>query len=101
MKLFIIRLILLMFFGTNAMAIDTCSDIDVKFSYKTKNRSVIFTNRSVGDYSQIIWKFSDGTTSSEPNPTHTFAKVGLHHFSLTIVSANGCSETFEGKVYLF
>jgi gliding motility-associated-like protein len=33
------------------------------------------------------WDFGDGATSSERNPTHTFATSGIHQVSLTILSA--------------
>ncbi|MBK8472785.1 MAG: PKD domain-containing protein [Sphingobacteriales bacterium] len=80
---------------------DTCSDIAAKFSYKTTGLVVSFNNRSEGNIVAHLWQFDDGNTSTEINPTHTFAKGGLHTFSLTVSNASGCSETFEGKLHLF
>lgn len=84
-----------------AFIADVCSDIQAKFSYKTSGLVVSFTNRSTGTIVQQLWQFSDGATSAEANPVHTFAKSGLHTFSLTVTNASGCSETFEGKLHLF
>lgn len=32
----------------------------------------------------VTWDFGDGTTSSEPNPVHKFAKAGVYRVSLTV-----------------
>jgi PKD repeat protein len=100
MKLFFSLLSTFFFFGFSN-PVDTCNDLDVKFSYKTNGLSVSFANRSTGNFDQQLWTFGDGATSTVANPTHVFAKAGLQHFSLTVTNNAGCKETFEGKVYLF
>lgn len=76
-------------------------DITPKFSYRTKGLTVSFNNKSLGDYSSVLWDFGDGITSTETNPSHLYEHTGMHFFSLTVANETGCRETFEGKVYVF
>lgn len=49
-----------------------------------------------------LWNFGDGTTSTEANPTHTFAGTdSLYLVTLTVTGANGCIATTEIPVYIF
>ena len=42
-----------------------------------------------------LWQFDDGTTSTLPNPTHTFSGDGLHTVTLTAMLANGtCADSY-------
>ena len=36
-----------------------------------------------------VWDFGDGTTSSEANPTHTYATAGIYTVSLTVTAGVG------------
>ncbi len=45
--------------------------------------TVKFTDRSLGTPTSWNWDFADGTTSSDQNPTHTFA-LGSYDVNLTI-----------------
>lgn len=36
------------------------------------------------------WDFGDGATSTEQNPTHTYAADGVYTVQLTVITANGC-----------
>jgi PKD repeat protein len=38
-----------------------------------------------------LWDFGDGTTSTEQNPTHTFAADGFYVVILTITGSDGCT----------
>ncbi len=44
------------------------------------------------------WNFGDGTTSSQPFPTHNYSNAGIYNVCLTITSAdsvgNVCSDTY-------
>jgi DNA-binding beta-propeller fold protein YncE len=46
--------------------------------------AVQFTNTSVGDYTTSLWDFGDGATSTETNPTHTYAQAGKYMVKLTV-----------------
>ncbi|MEQ1797475.1 MAG: PKD domain-containing protein [Lacibacter sp.] len=39
------------------------------------------------------WIFSDGTTSTEQNPEHTFSTIGAHLVQLNYTTINGCTGT--------
>lgn len=51
---------------------------------------VTFKNTSV-DGTAVLWDFGDGTTSTLPNPTHTYNAMNVYNVTLTIVNANGCT----------
>lgn len=56
--------------------------------------SVQFTNSSNGPGTlSYLWDFGDGTTSSALNPSHVFARKGIHTISLTVRSSEGCIST--------
>jgi len=62
--------------------------------------TVNFTNTSVGGVS-YVWNFGDGTpTSTQPNPSHTYAAVGSYTVTLTVTAANGCSNTIVIPNYI-
>ena len=42
-----------------------------------------------------LWDFGDGTTSTEENPTHTFAANGFYFVHLTVTGSNGCVATAD------
>ena len=49
--------------------------------------TVEFVNQSTGPIGSYLWDFSDGTTSSETNPIHTFPAGGDYNVSLTVTSS--------------
>jgi hypothetical protein len=83
---------------TNAMA--NCN-LKTSFNYKTKGLKVAFYLTSGSNYSGVEWNFGDGTSANDLNTKHTYASKGVKYFTLTLWNNNGCSETFEGKVYVF
>ncbi|MEM1323014.1 MAG: PKD domain-containing protein [Bacteroidota bacterium] len=55
---------------------------------------VSFTNNSI-DANLFHWDFGDGTTSSDPNPTHVFDSAGWHAVKL-VASVDGvCYDSIE------
>jgi PKD repeat protein len=46
--------------------------------------AVTFTDRSIGSPTSWSWDFADGTTSTEQNPSHTFATSGSYDVKLTV-----------------
>ena len=58
---------------------------------------VDFTNLTPAGSWTYLWDFKDGTTSTEENPTHTYAGPGEYDVTLTAVTAN-CSESDITKV---
>jgi PKD domain len=51
--------------------------------------NVIFTDQSSGIVTSRLWDFGDGGTSTEENPSHTYASAGTFTVSLTVVSLGG------------
>ncbi|MGB0838929.1 MAG: PKD domain-containing protein [Chitinophagales bacterium] len=76
-------------------------DLVPKFGLQTKGLSVNFNNKSLGDFSSVEWNFGDGEVSTDESPQHFYEEGGMFTFSITIANNEGCSETFESKVYVF
>ncbi|MDT8392844.1 MAG: PKD domain-containing protein, partial [Bacteroidales bacterium] len=60
-----------------------------------------FTDLSYAANGGIVkwyWDFGDGTTSSLPEPQHTFTTPGTHLVSLTVWAADSCSATVTHPV---
>lgn len=51
--------------------------------------NVAFTNTSTNG-ATYAWDFGDGSTSTQQNPTHTYAANGTYTVCLTVTSADGC-----------
>lgn len=55
--------------------------------------SLTFPNVSSGVSMTYLWRFSDGSTSTDPTPTHVFTPPGVYSVSLTAVSNQFCMDT--------
>jgi PKD repeat protein len=42
---------------------------------------------------QFLWNFGDGTSSTDPYPTHVYAQSGPYQLCLTLTDAAGCTST--------
>jgi PKD repeat protein len=47
---------------------------------------------------QFLWSFGDGTTSTDPYPTHIYAQSGPYELCLTLSDAAGCTSTYCDEV---
>ena len=52
--------------------------------------NAVFTNTSDGGQ-EFYWDFGDGTTSTEPNPTHQYLSPGTYTIRLRVVDPNTCN----------
>ncbi len=52
--------------------------------------SVNFTNQNSNAVSHL-WDFGDGSTSTEPNPSHVYTSSGIYTVTYQAFAANGCS----------
>ncbi|MCB0515420.1 MAG: PKD domain-containing protein [Chitinophagales bacterium] len=85
--------------GDNACTDQTCSSISVvapascmaDFLVSASDLAVTFSDNSEGA-NAWSWNFGDGTTSTQQNPTHTYASGGAYNVCLTISGSNGCSD---------
>ena len=55
---------------------------------------VNFTDNSTGNPVTYAWDFGDGGTSTQQNPSHTYANTGPYVVCLTVTNAAGCSDVF-------
>ncbi|MBC7934066.1 MAG: PKD domain-containing protein, partial [Rhizobacter sp.] len=56
--------------------------------------TVNFTSKSL-NASSYLWDFGDNTTSTSPNPAHTYNSYGNFDVQLTVTSANGCTDIIK------
>ncbi|MFC6238983.1 PKD domain-containing protein [Longivirga aurantiaca] len=61
-------------------------------------RQLAFTDRSAGSPTSWRWDFGDGTTSTQRNPTHTYARAGTVVVRLTVDNANGPASTVTRSI---
>jgi PKD repeat protein len=47
---------------------------------------------------QFLWNFGDGTTSTDPYPTHVYPQSGPYELCLTLTDAVGCTSTYCDQV---
>ncbi len=79
---------------------------DVDFTYHVEDdrygldfyvvSTVEFTNTSAKS-GQVTWDFGDGTTSTEMNPSHKYAKAGVYQVTLTVDGVG--SRTYPLLIY--
>ena len=60
---------------------------------------VAFTDLSTGNVASWAWDFGDGATSTNQNPSHTYASAGSYDVALTVTGPGGSdTETKTGYV---
>jgi len=87
-------------FGANGMAeanftICIFTNCVANFSYQTNAQTVQFNNSSQAAFvgiTQYLWKFGDGTISTDYSPLHTYAYGGVYQVTLMLQS-NGCADS--------
>lgn len=82
--------------NTKTITIGTAKGIAALFVYQidaTNKLKVTFTNQSqFAD--KYIWKFGDGSESTDQNPSHTYAKAGKYTVTLAAIHNNE-ADTFS------
>lgn len=59
---------------------------------------VLFTDISTGPIASYFWNFGDGTTSTQQNPSNSFA-AGTYTVQLIVTNAGGsCTDTFQQTI---
>ena len=64
------------------------------------NKTVSFTNLSIGGVLSYLWNFGDGNTSTLANPTHTYSAEGTYSVKLTVFNSTGCSDSITKVNYM-
>ncbi|MCB9232468.1 MAG: PKD domain-containing protein [Bacteroidia bacterium] len=65
-----------------------CNTIQSAFGVTGNNLINNFTDNSIGSPVSWLWDFGDGSTSTQQNPSHTYASTGNYNACLTV--GNGC-----------
>ena len=75
-----------------------------QFSYEANDLAVTFTNSSYDvneDISGYVWDFGDGVSSTETNPSHTYAEPGAYTVSLTVADDAGNESVASMDIEVF
>ncbi len=68
---------------TLCQSVQVCGYLS-NYSYIVSGLAVAFTNLSIGNYTQTIWDFGDGTTSLQANPIKGYDASGLYDVCLVL-----------------
>ena len=71
--------------------------LDTTIDLALGGNELAFTDQSEGAISWL-WNFGDGSTSTEQNPIHAYSDTGLYQVTLTVIGAEGCSNSTGGSV---
>ncbi len=69
------------------------ASFDIPLALSCKEFPVKFRNTSQGSNFTYYWDFGDGTTSTSPNPSHTYTSDGAYDISFAITDGAGCTDT--------
>lgn len=79
----------------------TCNALFTASNTPNSNFIYYFNNQSqtTGGYATYVWSFGDGTSSTNPSPSHTYSAAGTYSVCLTVnVNSNtgniSCTSTF-------
>ncbi|RJE74831.1 PKD domain-containing protein [Reichenbachiella sp. MSK19-1] len=78
-------------FTSNSVQNETCQNVAIQFQDKTQTDGGLIDDRyAITDW---LWDFGDGTTSTDKNPSHSYASTGTYQVSLTLTTELGCDGT--------
>lgn len=89
------------YFNYSSCDIGTCA-ASLSFEYASDDLlTIAFTDFSQTQGEEIVawsWEFGDGSSSTEQNPTHTYAEAGDYIVSLTITTSSGCVAAINEQI---
>lgn len=62
--------------------------------------NVEFYNSSIGQYDAVLWDFGDGSTSSSPNPTHSYSSAGFYSVCLSLMDNSALCDSTCYTIYV-
>jgi len=62
---------------------------------------IVFSDQSSAAASSWNWDYDDNATDNIENPSHTYTNSGTYTVTLTVSTANGCSDVFTSDVTVF
>jgi len=64
--------------------------------------TLTFTNKTPSpEIKTYFWDFGDGTTSTDPNPTHTYADTGIYKLTAIVNRNEQCTDTSTAQVKVY
>lgn len=68
-----------------------CDEFEPTFEVSGEEQPISFTETSIGPGATVAWywDFGDGTTSTDPNPTHNYTEAGTYEVCLTVIRRVG------------
>ncbi|MEP2771248.1 MAG: PKD domain-containing protein [Fulvivirga sp.] len=83
---------------------DQAPDIDFTTSFPIScvSNPIVFTAVSSADDIQFYdWDFGDGNTSTDENPSHTYASPGTYDVKLSVTDADPCENFTLGSITIY
>lgn len=71
------------------------------FSNDCEDKSITFTNSTVGTVTGYSWDFGDGNNSTQTNATNTFTDFGKYDVTLEATNAAGCVNTSVQEITIY
>jgi len=75
--------------GYITVAVEPVSNFTANVTSGANPLSVAFTDQSENEPTSWEWNFGDGSTSTDQNPTHTYAAAGTYNVSLNVSNIGG------------
>ncbi len=72
---------------------DSVVPCKANFTYFVVGNTVYYTSTSLGQITNTLWNFGDGTYSTQANPSHVYAAPNFYNVCLTVYnSVSGCMD---------
>ncbi len=89
---------------TQAVTVDPLPQPNFTFTDDCANQAINFNNTSTiatGNINGWLWKFGNGATSTQQNPTYTYTAPGAYTVTLVATSDNGCIDSIQQVINIF
>lgn len=81
-----------------SVTVEDCVDPTASFTNVSTELDVDFTNASTSGTTTFAWDFDDGNSSTDENPSHSFATDGTYNVCLTITDECGTDSFCEDVI---
>lgn len=78
---------------TSCAVATVCDSLTADWTHTTNDLIADFTASTAGNPTSWLWDFGDGNTSTQENPTHSYASSGTYTVCLTATNACGSDST--------
>ncbi len=73
------------------------------FVYSNKqctDTAIAFTNKTTGITASYIWRFGDGTTTINSNPSHAYTTAGTYTVTLVAINDGNCRDSASQTIFI-